>query len=352
VRAVEFRVLGSFEAVADGRLLEVGGPQLLTALAVLVVAAGRTVSLPALVGQLWGERLPPDAARTARTYVSRLRKALVPAGGRIETRAPGYVLRLDPDDVDAARFERLASVGRQALRAGQPAVAAGRLTAALGLWRGDAYGEFDGTPALRAEGDRLRRIRLAALEDRIEAELAAGLGPELETLVERHPGHERLWGLLMTALYRAGRQVDALAAFRRARTRLADSSGVLPSPALTELHRQVLAQDDARLLPLRAARPARPPAQAHPFAVRPGPPGRQDAGAGQLYVDLTGPAGAPPVAPVEALARLLRSLGVEVGRVPPEVERAAAVYRTLLTDRQALVLVDGSLGGPPPRTRP
>ncbi len=152
-------------------------------------------------------------------------------------------------------------------------VAAARLTAALGLWRGDAYGEFEGTPALHAEGDRLRRIRLAALEDRIEAELATGLGTELvaelETLVERHPGHERLWGLLMTALYRAGRQVDALQAFRRARAALAETSGVLPSPALTELHRQVLAQDDHHLLPARPTRPPRPLRRRHPSPSAP-----------------------------------------------------------------------------------
>ena len=237
------------------------------------------------------------------------------------------------------------------MRTGQPAVAAARLTAALGLWRGDAYGEFEGTPALHAEGDRLRRIRLAALEDRIEAELATGLGTELvaelETLVERHPGHERLWGLLMTALYRAGRQVDALQAFRRARAALAETSGVLPSPALTELHRQVLAQDDHHLLPARPTRPPRPLAATPPFAVRTGPAAGRGAETEQLYVDRRESAGAPLVAPVEALAGLLRALGVEVGRVPPEVEQAAADYRTFLTDRRVLVLLDSARRGPP-----
>jgi DNA-binding SARP family transcriptional activator len=140
-------------------------------LALLVANAGRVVSLAALVEGLWGEHAPPDAARTARTYVSRLRKTLLPAAagmtveGLIVTRPPGYALRLDPDAVDAARFERLAAAGRQALAAGQPAVAAERLAAALGLWRGDAYGEFGDTAALSAEGARLERLRLTAVED-------------------------------------------------------------------------------------------------------------------------------------------------------------------------------------------
>jgi DNA-binding SARP family transcriptional activator len=243
-------------------VLELGGPQRRAVLALLVAHAGRVVSVAALVDGLWGEYPPPDAARTVRTYVSRLRTALLPAAaGRradelIVTRPPGYTLRLDPDTLDAARFERLAVAGGQALEAGQPAVAAERLAAALGLWRGDAYAEFGDTPALLAEGARLEQLRRAAVEDRIEADLAAGMGgqliAELEGLVGRHPGHERLWGQLMTALYRSGRQVDALQAYQRARGVLIEESGLEPSPGLTETHRQVLAQDP-RLLAARTA---------------------------------------------------------------------------------------------------
>jgi DNA-binding SARP family transcriptional activator len=383
VPGAEIRVLGTFEVVVDGRVVDVGGPRLLTVLAVLVAAGGRTVSLSALVEQLWGERQPPDAGRTARTYVSRLRKALGPPGERIETRAPGYVLRLDPDTVDAARFERFAGEGRQALRDEQPALAAERLAAALALWHGEAYGEFEDTPVLRAEATRLGRLRLAATEDRIEADLATGQGAalvaELETLIERHPGHERLWGQLMTALYRAGRQADALQAFRRARTALDETSGVLPSPALVELHRQLLAQDDDHLLPdvpVAPAGPAQLPAAVRPFVGRAGPLAELDAAGGasagsmviagsagigktalavqwahraadrfrdgQLYVDLRGYAGAPPVPPLAALAGFLQALGVAPGQVPLDVEQAAGLYRTLLAGKRMLVLLDNA----------
>lgn len=257
----DFRVLGPLEVAAGGRVLELGGPRLRAVLALLVAHAGRVVSVAALVDGLW-EYPPPDAVRTVRTYISRLRTALLPAAaGRraaelIVTRPPGYALQLDPHMLDAARFERLAAVGRQILAAGQPAVAAERLAAALGLWRGDAYAEFSDTPALFAEGVRLEQLRRTTVENRIDADLAAGMGgqliAELEGLTGRQPGHERLWGQLMTALYRAGRQADALQAFQRARHVLIQESGVEPSPGLTETHRQILAQDP-RLLAARTA---------------------------------------------------------------------------------------------------
>ena len=261
-RNADIRVLGPFEVAVGGGVLELGGPRLRGVLAMLVAGAGRVVSVSSLVDGLWVGHAPPDADRTVRTYVSRLRKALLPAAGDatagepILTRPPGYVLRLDPEAVDAGRFARLAAAGRQALEAGQPAAASERLAAALGLWRGEAYGEFGDTPSLRAEGARLEGLRVTALEDRIDADLATGLGgelvAELEGLLARHPGHERLWGHLMRALYRAGRQAEALRAFQRARDVLVEESGLEPSPGLVEIHRQVLAQDP-RLL---AARPA------------------------------------------------------------------------------------------------
>jgi DNA-binding SARP family transcriptional activator/Tfp pilus assembly protein PilF len=257
-----FRVLGCLEVQADGRLLEVGGPRLRVVLALLVAGGGRVVSLPTLVEGLWSERAPADADRTVRTYVSLLRKALLSgAVGRelIVTRPPGYALGVAPDAVDAMRFERLANDGRRALEGGQPQVAAERLSAALELWRGVAYGEFGDIAALRAEGARLGRLRLAAVENRIDAALAVGMGaaliPELEELTRQHPGNERLWAQLMTALYRAGRQTDALAAYQRVREVLIEESGLAPCPALADLQRQILAQDP-RLLPGSAARTA------------------------------------------------------------------------------------------------
>jgi DNA-binding SARP family transcriptional activator len=198
---VALGVLGPFDVTVGGRRPRLTGPRLRTLLALLAADAGRVVSVAALVEELWAAQAPPDAERTVRAYVSRLRAALrsggSTAGELVVTRARGYVLVVEPDAVDAAWFQRLAAQGRQALQAGEPQVAADRLAAALGLWRGEAYGEFD-APALRAEAVRLEWVRLAAVQDRIDADLAVGLGvelvAELEGLTGRHPGHERLWG--------------------------------------------------------------------------------------------------------------------------------------------------------------
>jgi DNA-binding SARP family transcriptional activator/tetratricopeptide (TPR) repeat protein len=395
VQGAEIRVLGPFEVVVGGHQIDVGGPRPRALLAVLASAGGRPVSVPTLVDQLWSDREPPDAARTVRTYVSRLRRALRDGAGAdelIATRPPGYALPLESDAVDAGRFERLAADGRRALREGKPGPAAERLAGALGLWRGDAYAEFADVPALAAEGSRLERLRLTAMEDRVEADLAVGLGAELiaelETLIGRHPGHERLWGQLMTALYRAGRQADALSTYQRARAALVEVSGVEPSPALQAMQRQVLDQDPC-LLPAPApvtaappdpadgARPAQltppiaafsgragqlavldslPDAAAHgmPIAVIAGVAGvgktalavhwasrvRDRFADGQLYVNLRGHAPSAPMQPVEALAGLLPALGVRADKVPADLDRAAALYRTALADRRMLVVLD------------
>jgi DNA-binding SARP family transcriptional activator len=254
---VDFRVLGPFEVAVESTVLDLGGPQLRALLVLLVAANGRAVSVATLVEQLWGQHAPHDADRTARTYVSRLRKYLRPAAAAlgttdlIVTRAPGYLLALDPEVIDAVRFERLAARGRRALEAGHPAVATERLVAALSLWRGAAYDEFRDVTSLDAEAIRLAELRHNALEDRIDANLAAGEGrelvAELEVLTAAHPGHERLWGQLMTALYRAGRQTDALQTFQRARLLLIEESGVEPSPVLTGIQRRILSQDTGLL---------------------------------------------------------------------------------------------------------
>jgi DNA-binding SARP family transcriptional activator len=263
-RGIDFRVLGPMEVeVAIGAgVLDVGGPRLRALLAMLVAAAGRPVSVAALVEGLWGQHSPEDADRTVRTYMSRLRKAMQPAD-LILTRAPGYVLTADPETVDAVRFERLATAGRLALEAGELAVASDRLSTALSLWRGSAYDEFATIPSLNAERMRLEQVRHTTIEDRIDTELAAGQGreliAELETLTATYPGHERLWGQLMMALYRAGRQAEALATFRRARLVLVAESGVEPSPVLTAIHQQILAQDSGLLGPPEEIRSASEP---------------------------------------------------------------------------------------------
>ena len=398
---VQFRVLGPLEIEAGGGVLELGGPRLRALLALLVIHAGRVVSLRALVDGLWGQHRPPDADRTVRAYVSRLRQALSLAaagtvGELIVTRAPGYLLGVDPEVVDAVRFERLAADGRRALEAGQPVVAAEALTAALRLWRGEAYGEFADVSALRAEAARLEQVRLAAVADRVEADLAAGMGAELvaelEGLTGRHPGHEVLWGQLMRALYRAGRQADALAAFRRAREALVDSSGVDPAPALVEIHRQILAQD-AGLLPSRgtgrpgatAAHPAQLPPPVSAFTGRGGELADLDAlladtGSstpsmlaiaavsgtagvgktalavrwahrvadrfpdGQLYVNLRGYDPDQPVTPADALAGFLAALGVPGPDVPLSLDDRVARYRSETAGRRMLVVLDNAAG--------
>ena len=192
------------------------------------------------------------------------------------TRPPGYLLRLNPEAIDAVRFERLVRQGRQALEAERPAVASERLTAALALWRGDAYAEFLSTPVLRAEAAKLEQVRLAAVAERVEVGLAAGMGgelaAELDELTRQHPGNERLWGQLMRALYRAERQSDALATFRRAREVLSEESGVDPSPQLAEIHRQILVQDDRLLAPLAAPAARRAPGRTFHSVWKTAPP--------------------------------------------------------------------------------
>ncbi|MGV9364851.1 BTAD domain-containing putative transcriptional regulator [Amycolatopsis sp. NPDC003731] len=252
---VDLGVLGPFEVRLDGEPRDVGGPRLRTLLAVLTAEAGRVVSVPALSRALWGEKAPAHADRTVRTYLSRLRGTV--GAEAIRTRPPGYALHLAPEALDAARFEQLAAEGRRELAAGEPAAARQRLAAALDLWRGHtAYEEFGDVETLAAEGMRLDRLRHNAVQDRIDADLAlgedTGLIAELEALTAAFPGHERLWGQLMTALYRAGRQSDALEAFRRARHGLITASGVEPSPVLAQVHRRVLAHHPA-LLATRAA---------------------------------------------------------------------------------------------------
>jgi DNA-binding SARP family transcriptional activator len=261
VPAPEFAVLGPFEMRAGSEVLAAAPRRVRLVLALLVANANRVVPLGELVDAVWEQCPPPDAERTVRTYLSLLRTALRASMGPaaadlIVTRSPGYLLRVNPAAVDSARFERLAADGQRALRSGRPEVASRTLSAALALWRGRPYAEFDAWP-LRAEAVRLEQARLIATEDRIEADLAlgsaAGLVAELEGLTRRHPTHERLWAQLLTALYRAGRQTDALAAFRRVRETLVAEYGVEPSPDLFEIHQRILAQD-TRLLPARAAR--------------------------------------------------------------------------------------------------
>ncbi|HXJ62662.1 MAG TPA: AfsR/SARP family transcriptional regulator, partial [Actinomycetota bacterium] len=243
---MEFRLLGPIEVVEDGRARPIGGPKQRTILAHLVLRANHVLGQDRLIEEVWGADPPPAARSTLRGYLSHLRTAVGPE--RLERRSGGYALRADPSAIDFLRFEALVVEGRT-LAATDPAAAARTFDRALRLWRGPAMGDLADQPSLQPEIARLEELRLTVTEERIAAELDLGrhreLVPELEILARAHPYRERLWAHLMTALYRAGRQADALSAFQRARGILADELGIDPSPELRRLQELILRQDPA-----------------------------------------------------------------------------------------------------------
>jgi DNA-binding SARP family transcriptional activator/class 3 adenylate cyclase/WD40 repeat protein len=258
-----FGVLGPLQILDGDRPVAVGGPKEHVVLAMLLARVGSPVSVDALIEAVWGDRPPRTAERTVHAYVARLRRALEPGRPRGEpstmlvTVGRGYELRLGAARLDAVRFEHLARRGSDQLGRGDPA-APSTLREALGLWRGTAFGEFREVDACAAEAGRLDELRLAAMEDRVDADLAAGRSSELvgeiETLLRDQPFRERLWAQLVLALYRCGRQRDALDAYQRARRLLADELGIEPGPELRRLEAAILAQDPS--LEVQRAAPA------------------------------------------------------------------------------------------------
>ena len=249
---MEFRILGPLEVTAGGQPLEVGGARARAVLAMLIVHANRVVPADRLAEELWPGQPPGKAAASLQVRLSELRKAFRSAGeaDRLVTRPPGYLLRVAPGELDAARFAALAAQAGAALAGGDPSAAAGQLDEALALWHGDPLAGLDAAPFARAEAGRLAEARLAALESRAEAALACGQPPGglvagLETLTAAHPLRERLWGQLMLALYRAGRQADALRTYRDLRALLVRELGIEPGPGLRDLHARILRQDPA-----------------------------------------------------------------------------------------------------------
>lgn len=249
---MQFRVLGSFEVVADGgRVIDVGGPKQRAVLAMLCLDVGRISPLDRMIGELW-EEPPPTAAATIQTYISNLRRILEPdrlprsPSTLLVSRAPGYVLDVPIESIDAERF-RLAVAAAHLLLGSDPAGARRALDDALTLWRGPALADFAYEPFAQADIHRLEELRLAAVEDRVEAGLrlgdhAAAVG-ELEALVRDHPLRERMWGQLMIGLYRSGRQSEALRAYQRCSDLLVEGLGLVPSPALRDLEQRILTQD-------------------------------------------------------------------------------------------------------------
>lgn len=257
---MEFRILGPLEIVDDGRTLELRGFKKRALLAILLLHANEVVSRERLIEDLWGDRRPETAATALHGYVSQLRKLLEPGSNGnhrvLLTRPPGYALRLDPEQLDLERFEALAERGKRALAAGDASDAAATLCEALALWRGRPLAEFDSAPFAVVETIRLEELHLSALEDRIEAELAIGrhhaLIAELETLVVEHPHRERLCGYLMLALYRSGRQAEALDLYQRTRRALVEELGIEPGTMLQQLERAILNHDSSLEVPAAA----------------------------------------------------------------------------------------------------
>lgn len=248
---MEFLILGPVDVLDGGRAVPLPAGKPLALLRALLLNRNRVVSADDLIDELWGEAPPETAMKALQGHISQLRKAL--GADRVTTKAPGYLLRVEDGELDLDRFEQLVREGRERLAAGDARAASRELESALALWRGPAPG--------------LDERRLAALEDRIEADLALGrhaqLVAELETLVAQHPLRERLRGQLMLALYRSGRQADALEEYRRTRETLVDELGIEPGEELQELQRAILRHD-----PELEARRLRPSAVAEAPVTR------------------------------------------------------------------------------------
>jgi YVTN family beta-propeller protein len=263
-RRIDYRILGSFEVWVGDRLVGLGGEKPRALLAILLLHHNEVVSADRLIDDLWGESPPDTALRTLQSYVSRLRKTLGsngaspshepesgPAanGGVLFTRGRGYLLEVAPGELDLERFRELAERGRGSLAAGDADEAGTLLREALGIWRGAPLGDFAYEPFAQGAIAQLEELHLAAVEDRVDADLALGrareLVGELRDLVARHPLRERLRGQLMLALYRSGRQAEALGAYQEFRRSLSEELGLEPGPAIHQLELSILGRDPA-----------------------------------------------------------------------------------------------------------
>ncbi|WP_370065167.1 BTAD domain-containing putative transcriptional regulator [Streptacidiphilus sp. MAP5-3] len=324
---MRFGILGTTQAwTGDSGELALGGPGRRALLALLLLDAGRTVGTDRLVDGLYGESPPNNVANALQSQVSRLRGALAQVGATIEGGPGGYRLSVSPDEVDAHVFERLAAEGRSALAAGAAAEAHAALTEALGLWRGEPLSDVGGVPFAAGQVVRLTELRLGAVETRAEAALRLGrhgeVIAELRQAVAADPLRERLTTLLMRALYAAGRQADALAAYAALREALADALGADPGPETAELHLAILRADPA----LRASA-AVPAAVVLEAAVREA-----------AVAEASAPRGSVPA--ITALPPVPRPLTSFVGREP----ELAALDATLRTARLVTLTGPGGTG--------
>ena len=284
---MQFRMLGPLEVQVDGSWSGINAAKWRTVLAVLLLQPGQVVSTERLITEVWPEETPARATNLVSVYVHRLRRLIGdPEGKVLTTRAPGYQLLIDPEDTDAGRFAQLAAEGRQALSAGQFEQASAVLGTALGLWQGSrALTDVPPSALVSAEADRLEESRIEAVQLHIQADLGCGRHAEvvgqLHRLLADYPMREELWALLMRALYRSGRQAEALEAYAQAREVIAEELGVDPSAELQQLYQRMLQADSgtpsASRTPVPADSPfATPGPEAPVEPARPAkPPGRR-----------------------------------------------------------------------------
>lgn len=378
---VGLRLLGTVEAEGNGRFLSLGSPRQCAVLVALLVEADRTVPVGELVDRVWGTRPPHRARGTLQSYVSRLRRGLAPSGVDITSEAGGYRCRTPPDTVDLHRFRDLVALART--QDDQRAVES--YAAAFALWRGEPFHELD-TPWLNQVRTSITAERRTAELDHTDRRLRLGhhahLLPDLAARVAAHPLDERLAGQLMLALYRSGRQADALRTYQNTRALLIGDLGLEPGHDLKELHQRILAAHPG--LATAATAPAAAVTAAvtvHPRQLPPdvtrlvgrtaelraitgpgaaatvtidGPAGvgktalavhvahllADEYPDGQLHVDLRGYAGEPPLTTSAALDRLLRGVGVRPEHVPDDLDERAATLRSVLADKRMLVVLD------------
>jgi DNA-binding SARP family transcriptional activator len=394
---MEFQLLGPLEVTRAGCALRLGAARERSVLAILLLNANGVVAVDSLVDQLWPDAPPESAVHAVHVSVSRLRRALDDEGRRrIETRKPGYLVRVDPGELDLHVFERLCREGRSLAAQGDPESASAAFGEASALWRGPALADLAEQPFARAVAARLAEARMEAVEERIAADLELGrharLVAELEEWVAAQPLRERLRAQLMRALYGCGRQADALAVFRETRALLVDELGIEPGPELREVEASILAWDPQ----LDRTRPgaggqAQLPRDTASFTGRTeeidqilalvasagnveidATPGliaicAMDGMAGigkttlalraahllatrfpdgRLFIDLHGHTDkVAPVDPGQALDRLLRAIGVPGDRIPADPEDRAALYRSELASRRVLVVLDNARDG-------
>jgi DNA-binding SARP family transcriptional activator len=262
---VDFRILGPLDVREGEREVPLGRGKQRALLALLLLHRDQVLSTDRIVDELWGERPPPTAAKIVQNHVLQLRRALADggsAGAALVTRGRGYMLHVEPGKLDLDTFLQLVEAGERALASGEAAEAAETLSEALALWRGPPLADFAYEQFAQTAIGRLEELRLAALERRIEADLALGrhreVVGELKELVSAHPLREGFGAQLMLALYRSGRQAEALEVYRDARRALVEELGIDPSPALQELEQAILRQE---LPPHRSAKRQRPHAQ-------------------------------------------------------------------------------------------